>query len=123
VRLHAIRGRNLTLQWPLVVLQLACLATWRPHHLMVRQQLHRIDGQLEKGLQHAEAAACNRKAGKQVVVLGAGMDTRAWRHAWLQGGAAMSRPRVDQVAVLTVVLIPICDYASTKSCFRAHEDV
>jgi Leucine carboxyl methyltransferase len=46
----------------------------------------RYDNELQQALQRADGAVGSGKARKQVVVLGAGMDTRAWRHAWLQGG-------------------------------------
>ncbi len=46
----------------------------------------RYDTELQQALQRADGASGSGKARKQVVVLGAGMDTRAWRHAWLQGG-------------------------------------
>jgi Leucine carboxyl methyltransferase len=46
----------------------------------------RYDNELERALQRAGAAAGSVTQREQVVVLGAGMDMRPWRHAWLQGG-------------------------------------
>ena len=46
----------------------------------------RCDNELQQALQRTDRTSGSGKARKQVVVLGAGMDTRAWRHAWLQGG-------------------------------------
>ena len=46
----------------------------------------RCDNELQQALQRTDGTSGSGKAREQVVVLGAGMDTRAWRHAWLQGG-------------------------------------
>ena len=58
-----------------------CLRTLMQMHMHCR-----IDNELQQGLKRADVAAGCGMARKQVVVLGSGMDTRPWRHAWLQGG-------------------------------------
>ena len=65
------------------------------HVLGTLMQLHihrRFDNELQQGLKRADVAAGCGKARKQVVVLGSGMDTRPWRHTWLQGGRIKAIP-------------------------------
>ena len=60
----------------------------------------RFDAELESALRRADGGgdAGSGKRRRQVVVLGAGMDTRPWRHGYLRGAEAGSYKVSDSVS-------------------------
>ena len=78
---------------------------------LLRQR--RFDQQLEAALQRAAGAAGSGKR-PQVVLLGAGMDTRAWRHDWLTG-EHISRA-ATRLASASLTLRCIVHFQNSLSC-------
>lgn len=72
----------------------------------------RFDTELEAALRRVGGGGASGKRRRQVVVLGAGMDTRPWRHGFLRGAAAGSYKLAAVCHERAVVTAPCSAHAA-----------